>query len=396
MKIKHTLWVLCLLIIACGELETVTNDLSPSTSDEISGEVTAVVHVTDFMSSALLSIVPDLSTASDEDILINVVDPLPHSDAILRVFDGLLYVVNRLGRDSVQVVDPDQNFETIHELSTGPGTNPQDILVVAPNKAYVTLYQPENLAGAEEILVINPQNGAFLEKIDLTALTDDDGERLVRAQRMTRVGDEVWVLIQDLNGSYQADTNGKIAVIEVNTNTLVDVDPDAAGTQGISLVGRNPSDLAYDTVNGRVWVSMTGVFQPDFTTDVSDPYGGLEGVDVTTYRSEGILIDDADLGGNARGVQISSNDMAFTIVGDTRVATFDPTELLVLDDSVYQSPGFFLPEILFDGTEHLLITERGDYEGKGAGLVILDLSNNLEPVGPLDVGGPPSSVAVIW
>ncbi|MHC4214936.1 MAG: YncE family protein [Planctomycetota bacterium] len=400
-KLNSLLLTLVLAITcACGEVETLTEDFnddsSPSeSSDENTAQTVAVVHVTDYFSSALISVVSNLESVAEENITPNVVDPLPHTDASLRAFDGLVYVINRLGRDSIQVVDPSDGFETIFEFSIGPATNPYDILVVAENKAYVTLYQPENLTGAEEVLVVNPQNGAVLEKIDLGFLTDNDGDRNPRATMMTRVGDEVWVLIQDLDYTYSADTNGKIAVIDINTDTLVDTDPDAEGDQGIELVGRNPSDLAYDKSSNRVYIAMTGLFQPDFTTDTSDAFGGIEAVDTENYITQGIVLDDAEFGGHPRGIQLASAELAFTIVSDTSVVAFDPSTQEVVDNEVYQSPGFFLPEILIDGDRQLLISERGDFEGQGAGLVILDIQNNFDKQGPLDVGGPPNALTVV-
>jgi hypothetical protein len=144
-----------------------------------------------------------------------------------------------------------------------------------------------------------------------------------------------------------------------------------------------------------VWVSVTGVFQPDFTTDTSDDFGGVEAIDPVTYGSDGIVIDDASIGGYPFGIQIVSPNLAFTTADSKRVVSFDPSDLSVTDSNVYQSPGTFLPEILFDGAHHLLIAERGDLDGLGAGLVLLDLDNKLHPQGPLDVGGPPNSLAVV-
>jgi hypothetical protein len=388
------------LTCACGEVVTITKDLnnnpSPGTSqDENTTQAMAIVHVTDFFTSGLISVVNHLDAVGEDDITANVVEPLPHTDVSLRAFDELVYVINRLGRDSIQVLDSSTGLETRNEFSIGPGTNPYDIMVIAENKAYVTLYQPENLASAEDVLVVNPQNGAVLGKIDLGFLTDNDGDRNARASVMTRIGHEVWVLIQDLDSAYSADTNGKIAVIDTNTDSLVDTDPFVDGIQGIQLTGRNPSHLAYDESSEQVFVSMTGLFQPDFTTDTSDPYGGIEAVDTESYLSQGIVLDDADLGGHPRGIQLASAELAFTIVSDTRVVAFDPSSSEIVENSVYQSPGFFLPEILLDGDRQLLITERGDFDGQGAGLVILDVQNNWNQQGPLDVGGPPSAMTLV-
>jgi len=385
------------LLASCGNVSTQTNTFQPQPNPNTSPtpEPAAVVHVSDFFSAGILTVVEDLDNVGASDVSTNVTAPLPHTDAILRSFSGLVYVVNRLGRDSIQVVDPELGFDTILEFSTGAGTNPHDILVLSPSKAYVLLYEPEAVAGRQELMVVNPSTGAILKQIDLTLFTDDDGERLARPERMIKVGQQVWILLQDLSSSFIADTNGKIAVIDSVSDSYVDADPLAVGIQGIALEGRNPSSLAYDASNGWVFVSMTGVFQPDFSTDTADPYGGIEAVDPDTYTSFGIVVDDADLGGYPWGIQVHSSGLAFTTADSKRVASFNPSNFAVLQKNLYASPGTFLPEILLDGEGHLLVTERGDLQGQDAGLIILDITDNFSVQGPIDVGGPPNSLAVV-
>ncbi len=392
------LMMMTILLSGCGQVQTVTNDFDPdpsTSSDSDSSDLSVAVHVTDFFSTGILSVVSNLQDLDDLNVQTNILDPLPHTDALLRAFDGLLYIVNRLGRDSIQVVDPEQNFENISEFSTGQGSNPHDILALSSQKAYVTLYEPESQTTAEEILIVNPSNGATLGMIDLTPIIDDDGDQQVRPERMIQVGDEVWVLIQDLSSAFIADTNGKIAVINSTTDTLVDVDQTTAGIQAIELLGRNPSSLSYDTNGNRVFVSQTGVFQTDFSTDTSDDFGGIELVAAQNYVSQGIALDDADIGGYPWGIALVASDLAFTVAESKRVVAFDPGTLEVVDNNVYESPGTYLPEILYDGNGRLLVTERGDLSGQGAGIVIIDVDADFAVTGPVDVGGPPNSLAVL-
>ncbi len=392
--------VLCLWwCTACGNVATQTNDgpePDPEGSDSPTEPQTfAVVHVTDFFSSALISAIGNLAAVTDDDISSNIVAPVPHTDAALRTFNNLLYIINRWGRDSIQVVDPTDSFDTFAEFSTGGGTNPQDIFVVSDSKAYVTLYQPEAVAGSQEVMVVHPETGATLKVIDLTGLTDNDGERLARPHQMIQIGQEVWVLLQDLDSAFLADTNGKIAVINTQTDALVDTDPDTPGIQGIALSGYNPNDIAFSAETGLAYITNTGVFGADFLTDTGDNLGGIEVVDPESYLSSGIVIDDADLGGYLGPVEIESAELGFTTADSKRVVSFDPTTFTVIDTNLYESPGTFLPAILLDGKGHLLVTERGDLNGQGAGLVILDIEDDFSVQGPLDVGGPPNALGVI-
>ena len=49
------------------------------------------------------------------------------------------------GQDNIQIIDPAQNYATVHQFSTGNGSNPQDISFVSPTKAYVTRLGSPNL-----------------------------------------------------------------------------------------------------------------------------------------------------------------------------------------------------------------------------------------------------------
>ncbi|MCB1141767.1 MAG: hypothetical protein H7A24_12660 [Leptospiraceae bacterium] len=89
-----------------------------------------------------------------------------HSDAVLRYAFGRVYIVNRLNRDSILVLNPDLAFLPEKEYSVGQGSNPQDIAVLNSEKAYVSLYNSTGL------LVIHPNSGAVLKTIDLSTYSE--------------------------------------------------------------------------------------------------------------------------------------------------------------------------------------------------------------------------------
>ncbi len=104
-----------------------------------------------------------------------------HSDAIARFFvdqsafpSGRVYVVNRLGADSIQIIDPQLGFmtPTNGELSVGSGTDPQDIAFVDAKKAYVSRLR------SAQLLIINPTTLTRLGVVDLISLVKpNDGDR---------------------------------------------------------------------------------------------------------------------------------------------------------------------------------------------------------------------------
>ena len=57
-------------------------------------------------------------------------------DAAARAAGDRVYVVNRLYGDNIQVLDPADGFRTALQCSTGNGSNPHDIAVISPHKAY--------------------------------------------------------------------------------------------------------------------------------------------------------------------------------------------------------------------------------------------------------------------
>jgi DNA-binding beta-propeller fold protein YncE len=97
--------------------------------------------------------------------------PLPslsniHSDAVLRYANGKVFIINRLNRDSILVLDPNIAFLPQQEFSVEPGSNPQDIAFINSSKAYISLYNRKYL------LVVNPTSGVILGKIDLSAYSE--------------------------------------------------------------------------------------------------------------------------------------------------------------------------------------------------------------------------------
>ncbi|MFH0799137.1 MAG: hypothetical protein V2A66_03010 [Pseudomonadota bacterium] len=319
------------------------------------------------------------------------------SDAVAKSFGGRIYVVNRLGADSIQVIDP-SNFSVAADYSVGKGSNPQDIAVVSDEKAYVSRLDSQNdTSDTGDVLVINPLTGAKLGSIDLKPYTDPNGNRLARAAQMVLVGKQLYVCIQDLPAdmSKSASTNGKVAIIDTETDGLVDVDLNAAGTQVIELTGRDPWGITYSPLTDKLYVADSGTFV-NLAADTSDKFGGIEVIDHKTNRSEGIVVDDAALGGGIYEVRIASAELGFTItspsLGVAKIASFNPTTYAVVSKNVYTSPGFYLPDFTIDSQGRLLIAEQ---EAKGPGVVILNASDGSKVAGPVNVGAPPVSITFV-
>lgn len=254
------------------------------------------------------------------------------ADPVARYFDGEIYVVNRFLADNIQVLDPDLGFDTVREFSVGAGTNPQDILVISPGKAYVTRYETHLL------LIVNPSTGAHLGTINLAAFADADG--IPEMSHMALENGRAFVLLQRLDRTFFTPVPPSyLAVINTTTDALVDANPGLPGVQAIPLTGTNPAqELQLDAAARRIYVSETGLF--------GELDGGVDVVDAAALAAVGFLTSEAQLGGDvgpfavgaSRGFAVVSNDFfasaelaSFSLATGARTGTHYSTSGYVSD-----------------------------------------------------------------
>jgi DNA-binding beta-propeller fold protein YncE len=306
-----------------------------------------------------------------------------HSDAVARAHDGIVYVVNRLGGDNIQAIDPATGYATRWQCSVENGSNPHDIAFAAPNKAYVTRYERATL------LIVDPTTGpdcaGFTRgTIDLGAFADGDG--LPEMDQAVVIGDRLYVTLQrlDRRNFFRPSDRSLIAVIDVATDAVV-------GT--IALTGTNPfaesAGLVPDPITGTLTLTEVGEFGR-----LDD--GGLERVDPATLTAEGFFVTEADLGGNVTDVVLIDDHHAYAILLDavarSRVVRFDPTLRQVT-------------ATLAEGDEFLVDIERGpdgqtlyltDRTLKHPGIRRFAIADDTEIApSPIDTGLPPFDVVFV-
>jgi len=262
----------------------------------------ALVITTDYQSGAYSAIrLADLSGASTIDVI--------HQDSTCRhdPITGLPYVIQRLGADAIAVIDPGSRWRVVDEYSVGAGSNPQDIAVVAPDRAYVSLL------GRDYLLVLDPAGGAALGLVDLSAFADGDG--LPEASGLVAVGDSVYLTVLRLE-----------SFLPVNQSYLVEIDAATGVIVADYPLAATPSGkLRWNPVLERVVLIEPGSF--------SDPTdGGIELFDPATGQLSGLVITEAQLGGDVVDAVLASEDTGFAVVGldsagkgRTRVVVFDPS-----------------------------------------------------------------------
>ena len=260
----------------------------------------AVVLTTD-ASTGSYSVVDLASRSVFKDIKLGGV----HNDAIARFFNGRVYVVNRLGADSIQVLDPQLGFITPTNgvLSVGNGTNAWDIVFVNANKAYVSRL------GSPKLLIIDPTTLRSTGDLDLSRLgkpTDSNGSP-APAYMLIHNG-LVYVALQ------HQGARGEVVVIDPITDRIITV---------ITLNGQNPvSEFQFSSTLNRILISSVGELA------VND--GGIEAInpDTNTVDTQ-FAVTEATMGGDITAFVMVSRTKGFAIVSDATFAnsliTFDPS-----------------------------------------------------------------------
>jgi hypothetical protein len=294
-------------------------------------------------------------------------------DAVARVSNGFVYVVNRMGCDNIEVIDPVRNWDIRGEFSVGGGTNPQDIAFVSRDRAYVTRYETNWL------LEVDPSTGAVLDSVSLAALADEDG--ICEMHCSCLIGRELFIEVQRIDRVHFTPVPPSVlAVVDVDTNELLDLDPVVPGVQGIVLEGLNPAaPMRIDPATGDLLVPEAGAF------GVLDA-GGLERVDPHAHRSKGFVITEGELGGDLSYYAPVSDTLAYAVVadegGNTALVSFNPASGR-RTGVLYRPGGYVLADCMVSSRGHLLLADR-DYTNPG--VRIYDAASGVFLAGPLSTG----------
>ncbi len=287
------------------------------------------------------------------------------TDPIGRWHGGRLYAVNRAGGDNVQVLDPQDGWRTARQFSVGAGRNPQDIAFAPDGTAYVSCYDQAVL------LRVDVEAGAVLEAVSTAPFADADG--LPETGWMAAVGWRLYVTAQrlDRDNWYLPSGPGLLLVYDMLARQWVDADPAQPGTQGVTLLGSNPSGQPEVAPGGdRLRLGCVGRYL--------DADGGVEEVDLQALASAGFLVTEAALGGDLLDFTVAGGCRAFAIVSDaafhTSVKAWSPCDgavgptLVAADDYVHA-------DLAWDGGAWLYVADRT--LGR-AGLRVFAVATGLE------------------
>ncbi len=334
----------------------------------------AFVTTTDYSTGSLSAI--DLATKTPTLDVASI-----HSDATVRWFDGLVYVINRLGQDNVLRLDPDAGFAVVNQFSTGNGSNPHDVAVTAPDACWVTRYETVDL------WKMNPATGAHTATVDLSALADADG--IPEMDAMTAVNGRLFVTVQrlDRNTFFSPTAASYLAVVDLSADTLLDTDAATPGVQPVTLAATNPfSEIRLDPFSGDLVVSEVGFF------GALD--GGVEAIDPATFQSHGFVLTESAAGGDILDVVIASPTSGWAIVSTpsftTELIRFDPSTGTKLG-TVYAPGAYVLQDIERGPDGRIYLADR---TATAPGIRCYDATTGAEETtAPIATGLPPFDIA---
>lgn len=303
----------------------------------------AFVTTTDY-STGSASLVFDDSTLKAVNDVTSV-----HSDALVRAYNGRVYVLNRQGADNIQVIDPANGFRTLKEFSVGNGADPEDIVFKSPQRAFVSRYNED------QMWIVDPNGGRRLGLIDFAWLADNDN--VPEMAHMVLVGKRAFVAIQrlDRNTPFLDPTGTSyVAVFDITTELFLDAEPGTIGRQAIRLETANPfGEMVYNAASGKIWVPTVGFF------GALD--GGLELIDPVTLTTSGVVISEATLKGDLTDVVPLDANRGAAIISDANFNTllvgFDlasPTSI----DTIYAPGSFALQDAELAPSGRIFVTDR--------------------------------------
>lgn len=236
-----------------------------------------------------------------------------HSDAVARVQNNRVYIINRLNRDNIQVLDPAFAYATVQEFSTGSGSNPQDIVVLNETKAYVSLFNRTTIA------VMNPTTGQQTGTISLASFADADG--FPEMSGMHLEGDYLYVALERLDRN-QTYLPPALSSLLVEINVLSD-----SITNAYTFQRRNPfGHLRRVVFQGQPHIIAACPGRMGFISAVD---GGVEAFNLVTRTIRpGFLYTEEAAGGDILDAVIKDDSTGYALVLDASfnkyLQRFDP------------------------------------------------------------------------
>jgi YVTN family beta-propeller protein len=292
-------WMACIALLgACGDNFGSPPDAALPPDAELPGPdagppapdagtpATAFVVAGDYMGTGVASTI----ALPERTVTENVVAGVASGDPVVRYQDGRIYITNRFGSDNVTVLDAD-DYSLIAQISTGAGSNPQDV-AARGNTLYVAAL---NAPGILVLDLERPGDGV-IQTIDLSALDANDG--IPDCGSVYLVEDTLYATCGLLQ-SFAAVVPGKVAMVDATSNTF---------TGSVDLETRNPVSLLHAAPAGSALAGdllVATVVFGELTT------GCIERIRTGDTPGAGCLIQNQVLGGYASDIAAGADDTLY-------------------------------------------------------------------------------------
>ena len=318
-----------------------------------------------------------------------------HSDACARYFNGYVYVINRQGRDNIQVLDPGANFQTLREISVGTNSNPHDIIVVSKTKAYVTRW------GAAALWIIDPSTGTKTGEIDLSSYADADGLPEMDKMYYDAANSRLFVTLQKLDSAnwYAPTTRSSVVVISTATDTVsTEIVLQAGGGYPV-----NPfSHLRF--VSKSLWQPATADNHDHLFVACVNDWGfqantGIVAIDLTDLNCESaFVIQNNDTSfGEINDFVIKTSTLGYAVTADSssrnKLIRFN-TQTGAYLSTLHTNASYSLTRLDLHASGKLFVCDSLTAE---PGVRVYDTgdSDKLLEGKPLDVGLPPMDITFV-
>lgn len=312
-------------LVLTGCLENNEDDKTDNTITTT--QAFSVGPVTDYSSASLATIATEAPFSATTGL-----NSSDKTDVTLSAYQDNLYVIHRYGANTITKYKADAPETALWQCSTegaDTNSNPYQFIQVSESKAYVLRY------GTGKIWVVNPSISDSSKcatewktgEIDLSIF---DGDGVPDMASAVLVDDKLFVAMQRLT-FFSPDQTSQVAVIDTQTDMIIDVDTATEGTQAIELVGHNANKIGYLANTDKIYVQSVGAYAKSWTDPVTpaEYTGGIDAIDPITYSVRQIVNDQPETTNQISSMALISETQGY-LVGysgyqDNTLYQFNPT-----------------------------------------------------------------------
>ena len=314
-----------------------------------------------------------------------------HSDAVFKSYDNKIYIINRLNRDSILILDSAIGYLPTKEFSVGSGSNPQDLVIIR-NKAYVSLYNKSYLA------IVNLDSASIEKTIDLSQYTEKNtpsGDTNPEMNRMSLIGNIIYLQLQRLDRGRGTlyptpNTDSYILKIDTNSDTIIGFVP-------------TPTPNPFSKMQKLVIENIDHLVMcvPGKLGYISELDGGISALNLSTGEfRKNLLLKESTVGGDILDMSIKNENEGYAYVLDKsfnkQIIKFNPLsgeKILTLANFSSELGNISGLTLSSDGKLFL-----GDASLNNPGVTVYDTNSAIPQkltVTPINVGLRPFELGVI-